>query len=114
MSLPYGVTLTVHRGSKDDFGDKGPETTHTIGGCALAPRGSSEPAEPGRAQVIVGLTAYLPHGADVRADDVVVPGPTAGRWSGVRFQVLGEPGDWASPLTGRLAGTEVALEKASG
>lgn len=114
MSLPYGVTFTVHRATRDDFGDPGPESTHTIDGCALAPRQSSEPTEPGRAQVIVGLAAYLPHGADIRAADVVVPGSTAGRWAGIRFMVVGEPGDWSSPLTSWKAGTEVALERVAG
>lgn len=112
MSLPYGVTLTVHRATRDDFGDPGPEITHTIGGCALAPRQSSEPVEAGRATVIVGLTAYLPHGADVRAADVVVP--SAGRWAGTRWKVEGDAGDWSSPFSGWTAGAEVALERVTG
>lgn len=112
MIVPYGITLTVHRTVRDDFGDPGPGVTHTIEGCALAPRQSSEPTEPGRAQVIVGLAAYLPHGADVRAADVVVP--ASGRWAGVRWQVIGEPGDWENPITGWKAGTKVALERVTG
>jgi hypothetical protein len=114
VTATHTVTLTVHRSTRDDFGDKGPETTHTIDGWALAPRLSSEPVEPGRAQVVVGLDAYGPYGADVRAADEVVPGPGAGRWEGVRFMVDGDPGDWRNPFTTREAGTVISLVKVSG
>lgn len=108
------VALTVHRTTRDDFGDPGPETTHTIEGWALAPRYSTEPVETGRASVVVGLDAYGPYGADIRAEDVVVPGEGAGRWAGARFMVDGDPGDWKNPMTGWEAGTVVALVRVKG
>ncbi|MGH3992727.1 MAG: hypothetical protein ACRDSN_09740 [Pseudonocardiaceae bacterium] len=110
----HGVALTVHRATRDDFGDPGAETTHIIEGWALAPRLSSEPIETGRASVIVGLDAYGPYGADIQAADVVIPGAGAGRWTGVRFMVDGDPGDWRNPLTGWEAGTVAALLRVKG
>ncbi|MER5671156.1 hypothetical protein [Pseudonocardia alni] len=108
MNFARGISVRVHRlAGVDRFGDRLPGTTHVVSGCALAPRTSSED-NPRGSTVIVGLTLYGPYGADIRAEDVVE------LEGGSRYEVVGEPGHWASPFTGWAPGCEVALERVTG
>lgn len=109
MNFAHPITVTVRRGGKDPrTGDPLPTTTHTIDGCAVAPRTSSETTDLGNA-VIVGLTLFAPYGADVTAiDEVLIPGDD------VVWQVDGQPGDWRSPFTDWRPGTQVALTRQRG
>lgn len=84
----------------------GPDTETPVVGCAVWPRTSDE-REQSRAQVVTGLTLFVPVGADVRATDRF-------RVRGEVYQVEGEPGFWSSPLTGHAVGTEVALTRVTG
>ena len=103
----------MHRpAGRDDFGNPLPGTRHTITGCVVAPRAGTETNAGVQQQVITGLAAYLPFGADIRAADIVEL--TEGRWAGTRWNVVGEVGDWSSPFTGWRAGAEVALERVTG
>jgi hypothetical protein len=117
-----GVTITVLARSAgyDTNGDPLPPTgaAHTIEQCGVAPRtaggqavNAGETVDRGRAGVVIGITAYLPAGADLlRSDQVTIDDPAfPGIWD-----VEGMPGSWRSPLTGRHAGVEVALRRAEG
>lgn len=108
--FPHGVAVTVHRpGGVDQFGDPdpgSPPTTHVLTGCAVAPRSTSENDARG-ATVIIGLSLYADHDADIGpADKVEV--------DGVRYEVVGEPGRWRNPYTANKAGLEVALQRVTG
>jgi hypothetical protein len=109
--FPFGMSVTVRRGGGvDKFGDPDPDsvTTHVVAGCAVAPRTSTEDTTGRGDTVIVGLTLYGPYDADIAATDVVeLPG-------GDRYQVVGEPGRWASPMSRRRPGLSVALERVTG
>ena len=103
-------------GGEDDWGDPGTGATHEVAGCWIAPRSSSE-REDQRDTVIVGLSLFAPHGADIRARDVVTLPvdpfvPIA--YQEKRWRVQGEAGSWANPLTGWTPGVEVALERVTG
>lgn len=107
----HGITVTVERsGGTDRFGNPLPGTSHTIEGCAVAPRSSEERTD-GQATVIVGRSLFMPPGADVTAHDVVVlngdPQPDDERW-----QVEGEPAVWENPYTGWSAGVVAPLTRA--
>lgn len=109
MSFPFGETVTVHRrASRDDFGRQPSENTHTIDNVAIAPRRSAETNSPTRNTVVTGLTAYMPFDANVRASDVIE------RFDGTKWNVIGEPLRWRSPLTGWQPGCEVELERVTG
>lgn len=93
-----GETIGVLRPTTTDLGHGDTATTypdpsaptHTISGVAVEPRPSSENHD-GRSAVIVGLTLYLPTGADVRPDDHLVV-------RGVVYEAEGEMGDWRNPF----------------
>jgi hypothetical protein len=106
--FPHPVTVTVRRpGGRDREGDPLPGTEHSIGGCAVYPRTSSETEATGTT-VITGRTLLAPYGADIAPEDrVVLP-------DGTVWAVEGQPGPWESPLTGWRPGTEVALVRAEG
>lgn len=105
---PHGVTVTVRRpGGTDHNGDPTPGTEHTIAGCAVAPRTSSENTDL-RDTVIRGYTLYAPYAADIQpTDQIELPDETV-------WQVDGDVGRWASPYTGRRPGLEVALTRVTG
>jgi len=110
-NFQHGESVTVLRpGTLDRYGDPvpgNPSTTHTIEGCAFAPRSSTEL----HAQVntvIVGLTMYAPSGADIKATDTIQ------RSDGTRWNVEGQPGVWSSPFTGWQPGIVAALERVTG
>jgi len=108
VNFPYSVTVTASRpAGTDRHGDPLLAATHTVEGCAWAPRSSAEQHDTGNS-VIVGRTLYAPAGADISPVDTVTF-PDGSRW-----QVEGDVGDWTSPFTGWAAGIEVALRRVSG
>lgn len=110
MSFDFPITITVERGATDPrTGDPLPNpATHTIDGCAVAPRTSSETTDLGDA-VIVGLSLFAPYGADVKVTDRIrIPDDP------VPWEVDGEPGHWRSPFSDWRPGTQVALTRQRG
>ncbi|PRX95574.1 hypothetical protein [Allonocardiopsis opalescens] len=104
----HPITVTVRRpGARDRYGDPLPGTEHTVEGCAVYPRTSTETAVTGTT-VITGRTLLAPIGADIAPDDQVVL-PDGSLWS-----VVGDTGPWSSPLTGWAPGLEAALERVQG
>lgn len=103
--------MTVLRsGGRDEHGDPLPGTEHVIDKVVVAPRAATEISDRGET-IVVGLQVFPPFGSDIRATDRVridVP-----PWAGT-FDVVGEPGNWQSPFTGRKAGMEVALTRTGG
>lgn len=101
-------------GGRDVWGQPLPGTEHTIAGCAFAPRATASVGlrtteETYQSeQVITSNVLYAPVGADVGPEDVIV------RADGSRWQVVGEPASWRSPLSGWRAGTEIPLQKVTG
>lgn len=93
----------------DDNGDPidGDPDRLAIPGCSAAPRSSSDITDRGRQGVVVGLTLYTPHGADIVHTDLV-------EVDGVPYEVDGEAGAWKSPFTQWEAGIEIALKRAAG
>jgi len=85
------------------------ETTFTVSDVAVAPAGSSEDPQSLGLWVVTGYTLYLPYGTVLLPTDFVevrgVPG----------WQVVGDgaAGQWRSPFSGRGAGVEVAVKRAS-
>lgn len=109
MTFPFGETVTIHRRApRDDYGQQLPATTHTVDGVAIAPRRASETNSPSRNTVVAGLTAYMPFDADVQAADVIE------RFDGTKWNVIGAPLRWRSPLTGWKPGCEAELERVTG
>lgn len=104
--------ITVIRatpGGHDGYGDPiaSTETSHELDGCAVAPRTSGDTPGRGRNGTIEGLTLYCPPGTDIQAGDQV-------EVSGIRYEIDGEIGVWASPFGGSVDGLEVALKRAQG
>jgi hypothetical protein len=113
-----GRTATIVRanpGGTDQFGDPVTGTTVeiTVPGAAWAPRtqgvgpSAGEVHDRGRQGVIEGLTVYLPYGTDLHPSDQL-------RLDGRLYEVEGDPGEWWNPMSGRLAGLEVAVRRAEG
>lgn len=97
----------------------------------FAPAGSSESTGNGRDQVTQQPAVYLEHGERVDVDDAVVVPPVAALsvtadgfltiptgadgWPvGDRYEVDGQPVDWADPWSDWTPGVEVRLRKVSG
>jgi hypothetical protein len=106
VRYPYGVTVVVQRATTDRFGDRTYVDDHVLTDCAIAPRESTE-ATGDRATVIVGVSLYAPHGADIRPTDRLILPDGA-------YQVVGQPFDYVNPFTGWAPGVEVALERVVG
>ena len=106
--FPFGITVTVQRGTRGKYGDITYADHHDIEGCALAPRYSSEVNTENRNAVIVGFSLFGPPqtGDDrVLADDrIKTPDQNI-------YRVVGEAADWAHPITGWQPGFEAALER---
>lgn len=105
-----GETITIVRGAgRDKYGDPiaGLPQRIEVPGCAVAPRGSDEPTERGRAGVITGLTVYAPPGTDIRHTDQV-------ERRGVLYDIEGDAGEWDSPYSADAKGVEFALRRATG
>lgn len=106
--LPFAENLTVLRPAEpDDYGDAQPGTSFVVHDCVVVPRSGGRELVDRRDTVVVGLTAYAPLGADVRATDVIA------RPDGTQWQVIGEPGTWQSAISGQ-GGIEIALERVTG
>lgn len=113
MPAPFrhGITVYVRRpGGVDRFGDPdpgSPATMHTLSGCSVSPRTSSEDNNRGDT-VIIGLTLMAAYDADLgAADRIELP-------DGSTYEVEGEPGRWQNPLTGRKFGLSAALKRVTG
>ena len=112
MDFLYGETLTVRSivTTADQYGDSTTAvTTASWGPCAVAPRSSSEQADPQAPAVVTGLSIYGPP-RTLDADDEIVIG--SGTYAGT-WKVEGLPGDWKSPFTGWHPGMAVAVKRAS-
>ncbi|MDT0302903.1 hypothetical protein [Streptomonospora wellingtoniae] len=108
-AFTHPVAVTVKRsGGKDRYGDPLPgPPPHTVEGCAVYPRTSTETAT-GGTTVITGRTLLAPIGADILPEDqITLPDGTV--WS-----VEGDVGPWSSPFTGWSPGLEVNLERVKG
>lgn len=85
-----------------------------IDGAVVSPRSASgthlsaETSEVGREAIIVGLMLFLPAGspAPEPVDRMHVRGED--------YDVVGEPGVWKNPWSGRERGVQVALERTEG
>lgn len=107
MTRVERVRLTP--GGHDAYGDPipGTEDRLAIPGAFVAPRESDALNDRGRAGVVVGLTLYLPPGADVRRTDLFDV-------DGDRYRIDGEVGRWEHPRSGWKAGQTVALVRGEG
>jgi hypothetical protein len=107
FSTPVTLLSTAVTGV-DEYGNDVRESTATrVDALAVWPRASDELTD-ARDTVIVGLTAVLPFGTEVRATDRV-------EYDGRVWEIEGEPGAWGpSPFTGSTAGVEVALRRVEG
>lgn len=102
--FPFGITVEVHRSMQVKHGDRTYVLSHTIAGCAMAPRYSNEVTDR-RSAVIVGFSLYGPPGSDILAKDRIrTP-------DGNFYHVVGEAAEWTSPMTGWRPGFEAALER---
>lgn len=120
---PFGVTVTLVRTGpspgRDPRGQPlpGPVTETPVPGCVVTPRADTPavggPEQTGRDTVIVGITVYAPPGTDVRTTDrIKIEGH---RYTGVVFEVTGEPGDWGhSPFTGSRGPVQFAADRVTG
>jgi hypothetical protein len=118
MSIPwpYGVTVTLQQISVDGSDAYGNDslvaTERVVPGCVVWPNdsngsGGNEDTS-ARDQVLVGYALLMPPGTVVEATDrVVLP-------NGHTYEVIGEPGEWLSPMTGRQPGVQVALQRITG
>jgi hypothetical protein len=79
----------------------------TITGAAVAPRFEGSLTGAVRDGRIVGLTVYLPAGADVVATDRMVV-------RGESYRIESDPGDWRQPWSGRAVGVTVQLVRVEG
>jgi hypothetical protein len=111
--FPFGITIEVERQpAANDFGDRSYSPSHSIDGCATAPRYSTE-VNDGRSAVITGLHLYGPYGADLRATDrVVLPGTEPRKQR--TWRVVGDVGSYRSPWNNWMPGFEAALERVTG
>ena len=108
MDFAHGVMVTIRSTvtTTDQYGDATVVVTDVPWGpCAVAPRSSSESADPSAPAVIVGATVYGPTVA-LNSDDTLVI-------DGVVYEVDGIPGVWESPFTGWAPGMEVAVKRAA-
>ena len=116
MQYPYGETVVILDGAATSQDADGNDvstwpTKATYTHVPVAPAdgngtGGNEDTA-GRDLVVIGLTAYLPDGADVAAvDRATVRGET--------WEIVGLPQPWASPFTGWRPGIPVALRRVTG
>jgi head-tail adaptor len=109
--MPFSnCTLTIRHvtTTTDELGDGTTSTSESTTAWALiAPRSSTERADPRAPAVITAATIYAPFGEPLDADDRLVVsghGGMDGEW-----QVEGDPGHWS--LGDWKAGLEVAVKR---
>lgn len=107
--FPFGITVTVQRPPDESnrYGDVTYVDHHTIDGCALAPRYSTEDNN-NRTSVIVGFSLF---GPPQEGDDRVFATDRVKTPDGNVYRVTGESADWLHPITGWHPGFEAALER---
>lgn len=118
----FGQTVTVFLEERNDFGDVEVTDERQVTGCAWYPRRSVEDggggsnlgagqrtgASSGAAQVSTGLSMICPPGSGITAlHRVRLP-------DGSIWQVVGEPGAWASPFSGWKPGDQLELDRTAG
>ncbi|NEW33839.1 hypothetical protein GV791_14875 [Nocardia cyriacigeorgica] len=111
ISLPYGETVTVLRGTRDRVGDQQLSDHHTIGPCAFWPSGAGSGAvrsdDDRRDTSTVSGELAVPRTADLLATDHVR------RADGSLWIVVGAPQwDMDHPMTGWDTGYKIARVKA--
>jgi hypothetical protein len=95
---------------RDQYGDRTttvPDDRLELVGAFTAPRASSEPTEPGRNGVTVGLTLYAAPGTELAHTDRI-------EVDGLVYTIEGEPGTHTNPLTGWAAGVVAELTRSIG
>lgn len=106
----YAETLTVlRRGSVvyPTMGDAPAVATSTpVDGCALWPTLTAELVT-GQDTVNWDMEALFPPDTDIVATDQVIA-------RGITYDVVGQPMDWRSQLTGKRPGIQVQLKAATG
>ena len=107
VTVVHAEYVTDYYGNESEQLDWANAVETVLEPCGVAPRYSSEPVDPNRSPVIIGLTVFLPSGATVSARDRL-------RVRGDLWEVEGEPGTWISPFTGWYPGVEVALRRVNG
>lgn len=107
MNFTVTVTLNGATGVNVD----NPDGTTTLGtasvgvpGCVIWPAQSTENVQ-GQDNVLTGLTLLAPPGTVIKSTDTVTI-------AGLTYNVVGDPFEWVSPLTGTAAGVQVALTRA--
>lgn len=108
MTFPFGTSVRVWREVRNRLGDTVLADERWLDGVAISPRVSNESGGDIRTAVVTqGLTMYTPAGHGLTAHHRV-------EVAGVVYQVQGEPGSWASPLTGWVAGDQIELDRTEG
>jgi hypothetical protein len=107
--FPFGVTVKVNRDidGPSRYGDVTRTYHHSIDGCALAPRYSSEVNE-NRTSVIVGFSLF---GPPQTGDNRIFAGDEVETPDGLKWRVVGEAAEWVHPITGWQPGFEAAVER---
>ncbi len=100
---PYSTETVQDWSAPDQLVHEGTGVAPTTIGATL----SRNDVEEARQSITDGFTLYLDFGFDITAlDRVLVRG-------GI-YRVVGDPGDWRSPLTGWEPGTVVVVERVTG
>lgn len=107
--FPFGTTVKVNRDAdgQNRYGDMQRVYHHSIEGCALAPRYSTE-SNDNRTSVIIGFSLF---GPSQEGDRRIFAGDEIETPDGIKYRVVGEAADWENPLTGWKPGFEAALER---
>lgn len=110
--MQRGITVTITRTTTttDTLNNQVPgawATVAIVDGCGVAPRTVTEDHDGGRREVTKGRTLYLPTGTDIGPHDRV-------KINNQLFEVVGEPAEWVSPLTGWAPGIVTQLKRVEG
>lgn len=115
MRFAFGETVTLHTRTvvgQDEYGnDVYGETSTPVSGVAVWPRiaaaASGTEQVQAQDQIVSGLWVLFPPEHDVTGVDAMTV-------RGLRYEADGEPGRYASPLTGTDVGYQVALKRVTG
>jgi len=106
VALAFSETIAVVRQVLDRFGDEASNTTHTIDGCAVWPVTTTENII--NVDIVNWtMVALVPTGSDVLATDRIA-------YQGTIYDVVGQPTNWRSYLTGHKPGIELHLVASTG